>query len=117
MLLTYDVHKRLEHYARPLTDTAPHRSGPPHPADKVFIHTGQHHLGRTEPRIRPAQPPVADGRLPGHQTPVPELDTVAVSAGVAPQTLPLTGQPAGTTGRTVPLAPAGARDPATGIRG
>ncbi|WP_405096433.1 hypothetical protein [Micromonospora sp. NBC_01412] len=116
VLLTYDV-RGWNTYARPLTQTAPHLSGPPHPADKVFIHTGNTTWGVQSLEYDRHNRLWLMAAYQGTKPQFPNWTLFAVSAGVAPQTLPLAGQPAGTTGRTVPLAPAGTTDPATGIRG
>ncbi|MEU5944983.1 hypothetical protein ABZ793_05405 [Micromonospora sp. NPDC047465] len=116
VLLAYDV-RRWGLFARPLSQTAPHQSGPGKPYSKVFVRTGNTTFGvqnlEYDRHTRRWLMAVYRGGKPEF----PNWTLYAIDGTVAPQTGVITGQPDGATGQIVPLAPAGLADPATGIRG
>ncbi|MFG3707543.1 hypothetical protein ACGF7U_22845 [Micromonospora sp. NPDC047670] len=116
VLLAYDV-RRWSLLARPLNQTAPHRSGPGQPYAKVFVRTGNTTFGvqnlEYDRHTRRWLMAVYRGSKPEF----PNWTLYAIDGTVTPQTGVLTGQPDGATGRIVPLAPAGLTHQDTGIRG
>ncbi|SCL47490.1 hypothetical protein GA0070606_1158 [Micromonospora citrea] len=116
VLLAYDV-RRWSLLARPLSQAAPHRSGPGKPYAKVFVRTGNTTYGvqnlEYDRHTRRWLMAVYRGSKPEF----PNWTLYAIDGTVAPRTGVITGQPDGATGWTVPLAAAGLTDPGTGIRG
>ncbi|MGX5732361.1 hypothetical protein ACWKWK_17750 [Pseudoxanthomonas beigongshangi] len=121
VLLQYDV-SDWNRLARPLVETAPHRSGPGAPSGKYFVRTGNTTYG--------VQNLAYDGNLqrwflgvyPGRKVGFPNYGLFAVDAAEAPVEGDLIGVPgpAGqgwARGRLLRLADDGLADAVTGLRG
>ena len=121
VLLQYDV-ADWARYARPLTEAAPHHSGPAMPAAKVFVRTGNTRYGVQNLAYDERQKRWLMGVYRGEKTAFPNYGLFAVDASAKPVTAELVGVPGPRgrgweTGPLLPLADAGLKDAATGIRG
>lgn len=115
VLLQYDASSWWETYAQPLDQAALHRRGPAAPDGKYFVYTGNTTYGvqnlEYDKHTQRWLLGVYRGRKPGF----PNYTLFAVDAAAQPTRGPLTGT--GDEGLRLPLAAAGRRDDATGIRG
>lgn len=101
ILLSYDPAELLQ-YARPLAQTAMHRSGPPAPRQKFFVHTGNTTYGVQNLEYDPFTRSFFMAVYRGHKPQYPNYDLYAVDGRVPPRTAALAG--AGERGReSVPL--------------
>ncbi|MFI9589314.1 hypothetical protein [Nonomuraea sp. NPDC052265] len=116
VLLQYDV-QQWRKYERPLTETAPHKSGPERVDGKFFAYTGNTTYGvqnlEYDEHTRNWMLAVYKGVKPQF----PNYSFFMVRAADRPVTGELAGQPAPEQGRILPLAPGGLQDQATGVRG
>ena len=115
VLLQYDTDDwaRFEH---PLDERQPYREGPPVPAGKYFVHTGNTRYGVQNLEYSQWDRVWLLSVYPGSKPKFPHYSLFAVSAGAKPVVKKLAGVP-GETGAVLPLAAAGLKDRATGIRG
>lgn len=115
VLLEYDA-RRLRRYERPLTQDAPHRSGP-RSDDRFFVYTGNTHFGvqnlEYDPYTGNWMMAVYDGRKPQF----PNYSLFMVDGDAQPVLGALRGQPDGEVGQLLPLLPYGLYDEATGLHG
>ena len=115
VLLQYDTSTWWDDYAQPLSETAFHRRGPDAADGKYFVYTGNTTYGvqnlEYDAHTQRWLMGVYRGRKPGF----PNYTLFAVDASARPERGPLTGT--GEEGLRLPLAVAGLRDEATGIRG
>lgn len=119
VLLQYDV-GGWSRYARPLTEAAPHHSGPSAPNGKYFVRTGNTTYGVQNLAYDDAQGRWFMGVYQGKKPAFPNYMLFAVDAATPPVEAELMGVRDGAkpeTGKLLPLAQDGLRDPATGIRG
>lgn len=121
VLLQYDV-ADWGRYASPLTESAPHHNGPEAPAAKVFVRTGNTSHGVQNLAYDDSEHRWLMGVYPGKKTAFPNHGLFAVAADAKPATADLVGVPGPggqgwEKGLLLPLADAGLKDPATGIRG
>ncbi|GGT02696.1 hypothetical protein ACFFV7_11025 [Nonomuraea spiralis] len=116
VLLQYDV-QQWRKYERPLTETAPHKSGPERVDGKFFAYTGNTTYGvqnlEYDEYTRNWMMAVYKGVKPGF----PNYSFFMVRAADRPVTGELAGQPTPEQGELLTLAPGGLQDAATGVRG
>lgn len=115
VLLQYDVADWVARYARPLIESAPHRSGPARPDGKYFVRTGNTTYGVQNLEYDAYGRRWLLGAYAGRKPGFPNYTLFAVAAAATPVEGPIAGTSA--RGRILPLAEEGRRDPATGIRG
>jgi hypothetical protein len=121
VLLQYDI-SDWGRYARPLTEAAPHHSGPATARGKYFVRTGNTTYGVQNLAYDGASQRWFLGVYKGTKPSFPNYLLFAVDARTAPVRGDLVGVPGpggrGTEqGLLLALADDGLRDPATGIRG
>lgn len=120
ILLQYDV-TDWARLARPLTEAAPHRSGPAGVQGKYFVRTGNTRYGVQNLAYDEAQQRWFMGVYQGQKPGFPNYLLFAVDAGEQPVMADLVGVPASEggweKGYALRLADDGLRDPTTGIRG
>ncbi|MBM7442760.1 hypothetical protein [Streptomyces sp. HB132] len=116
VILEYDI-RSWDRYARPLSQDAPHHSGPEHHDGKFFVHTGNTTYGvqnlQYDPYTRNWIMAVYKGRKEGF----PNYSFFTVDGSAPPVRGEIRGQATPETGRLLTLRDAGLRDDATGIRG
>lgn len=121
VLLQYDI-SGWQAYARPLSEAAPHHSGPAAVHGKYFVRTGNTSYGVQNLSYDPGLRRWFLGVYQGKKTSFPNYLLFAVDARTPPVSGDLVGVP-GTggsrweQGKLLRLAGDGLRDPATGIRG
>lgn len=115
VLLQYDAADWVARYARPLIETAPHRSGPARPAGKYFVRTGNTTYGVQNLEYDAHGHRWLLGVYAGRKPQFPNYTLFAVPAAAQP----VAGRIDGTSeqGLRLPLAQEGRHDTATGIRG
>jgi hypothetical protein len=121
VLLQYDV-ADWARYARPLTEQAPHRSGPAEAHGKYFLRTGNTTYGVQNLAYDEGQQRWFLGVYKGIKPFFPNYLLFAVDARTAPKRGDLVGVPeagghGAEQGQLLTLASDGLEDPATGIRG
>jgi hypothetical protein len=121
VLLQYDV-SDWARFERPLTEAAPHRSGPEKPHGKYFVHTGNTTYGVQNLAYDDALKRWFMGVYPGKKPTFPNYGLYAVDARTRPVWGDLVGVPAANgsgfeQGWLLALADDGLKDPSTGIRG
>jgi hypothetical protein len=121
VLLQYDV-ADWARYARPLTETAPHHSGPAEAHGKYFVRTGNTTYGVQNLAYDDVQQRWFMGVYQGKKPTFPNYLLFAVDAHTAPVRGDLIGVPAANgkgaeQGLLLKLADDGLADTATGIRG
>ena len=121
VLLQYDVTGWARH-ARPLEETAPHRSGPAAPRGKYFVRTGNTTYGVQNLAYDAASRRWFMGVYPGKKSAFPNYLLFAVDADTQPVRGDLIGVPdrgggGWEQGSLLALAQDGLADAATGIRG
>ncbi|WP_449467794.1 hypothetical protein [Stenotrophomonas humi] len=121
VLLQYDI-TDWSRLARPLVESAPHHSGPDMAHGKYFVRTGNTSYGVQNLAYDADQQRWFMGVYQGRKTHFPNYLMFAVDAHAAPVRADLVGVHAQGSGRweqgqLLPLADAGLKDEATGIRG
>lgn len=121
VLLQYDI-SGWRRYERPLSESAPHHSGPDKPRGKYFVRTGNTHYGVQNLAYDDVQQRWFLGVYKGRKPSFPNYLMFAVDARTPPARGPLVGVPGpggrGTEeGLLLALAEDGLKDAATGIRG
>lgn len=126
VLLQYDV-RDWDRYARPLTEAAPHRSGPATVQGKYFVRTGNTRYGVQNLSYDPTLQRWFMGVYAGKKKSFPNYLLFAVDARTRPLTRDLIGVPkadripaggeAWEQGLLIELADDGLKDAATGVRG
>ena len=116
VLLEYDV-RRWARYERPLSQTAPHHSGPRKSPDKFFVHTGNTHFGVQNLEYDSYTGNWMMAVYEGQKPEFPNYSLFMVDGDAKPRRGVLEGQPGGERGTILPLLPYGLYDPATGIHG
>ncbi|MGI5347959.1 hypothetical protein ACQEU8_07145 [Streptomyces sp. CA-250714] len=116
VLLQYDV-SRWKKYERPLSESAPHTSGPAHTDGKYFAYTGNTTYGvqnlEYDAASRNWQMAVYEGKKPGF----PNYSLFTVDGTKPAVRGPVRGQPEPEQGELLTLARQGLYDPTTGVRG
>lgn len=116
VLLEYDV-RDWAAYERPLTQVAPHHSGPRGTGDKFFVRTGNTHFGvqnlEYDAHTGNWMMAVYKGRKPGW----PNYSLFMVDGDATPKRQLLIGQPDRERGLVLPLLPYGLYDERTGVHG
>ena len=115
VLLQYDISgwRDLE---RPLTEAAPHRSGPDRPDGKYFVFTGNTTFGVQNLEYDAGLQRWFLAVYPGKKDQYPNYQLFAIDATAQPTLAPLRGLD-GEAGLLLPLAEDGLSDPETGLRG
>ncbi len=116
VLLEYDV-RNWSAYERPLTQVAPHRSGPRGHGDKFFVYTGNTHFGVQNLEYDRYTGNWMMAVYQGRKPEFPNYSLYMVDGGAKPVRRPLVGQPDGERGLVLPLLKHGRYDRATGIHG
>ncbi len=121
VLLQYDI-TDWDRYARPLTEAAPHRSGPAAPHAKVFVRTGNTRYGVQNLAYDETLRRWFMGVYRGEKPSFPNYLLFAIEAEEKPVLGDLVGVPGPggqgwEQGQRVALADDGLKDPATGVRG
>lgn len=121
VLLQYDVGD-WNRLARPLSETAPHRSGPRTPHGKYFARTGTTTYGVQNLAYDAALGRWLLGVYPGRKASFPNYSLFAIDADSVPVTGDLVGVPDADgegreQGHLLALADDGLKDAATGLRG
>ncbi|MFF7418883.1 hypothetical protein [Streptomyces smyrnaeus] len=116
VLLQYDV-RRWKKYERPLSESAPHTSGPAHADGKYFAYTGNTTYGvqnlEYDAASRNWQLAVYEGKKPDF----PNYSLFTVDGTRPAVRGPVRGQPEPEQGKLLTLAKEGLHDPVTGVRG
>ncbi|NSC25539.1 hypothetical protein FM076_32050 [Streptomyces albus subsp. chlorinus] len=116
VLLQYDV-RRWKKYERPLSESAPHTSGPAHTDGKFFAYTGNTTYGVQNLEYDAAshnwQLAVYEGKKPDF----PNYSLFTVDGRAPAVRGPVRGQPEPEEGTLLTLARQGLYDRATGVRG
>jgi len=116
VLLQYDV-RRWKKYERPLSESAPHTSGPAHTDGKYFAYTGNTTYGVQNLEYDAAshnwQMAVYEGKKPDF----PNYSLFTVDGTKPAVRGPVRGQPEPEQDRLLTLAQEGLYDPVTGVRG
>ena len=116
VLLEYDV-RRWAKYERPLSESAPHRSGPRRTPDKFFVYTGNTHFGVQNLEYDSYTGNWMMAVYTGQKPEFPNYSLFMVDAGAKPRRGVIEGQPTRERGQILPLLPYGLYDPGTGIHG
>lgn len=119
VLLQYDI-SGWDKYAKPLTEAAPHHSGPGTPQGKYFVRTGNTTYGVQNLSYDETLQRWFMGVYPGRKTSFPHYSLFAVDARTQPTRSDLVGVPSvegWEQGRLLALADDGLKDAATGVRG
>ncbi|WP_329236289.1 hypothetical protein OG488_34125 [Streptomyces sp. NBC_01460] len=116
VILDYDI-SDWGRYARPLTQEAPHHSGPERPDGKFFVRTGNTTYGVQNLQYDPYTENWFMAVYKGRKDGFPNYSLFAVDGSARPVRGAIEGQPTPETGRLLTLREAGLRDAATGIRG
>lgn len=116
VLLEYDV-RNWSAYERPLTQVAPHHSGPRGHGDKFFVYTGNTHFGVQNLEYDRYTGTWMMAVYQGRKPEFPNYSLYMVDGGAKPVRRPLVGQPDGERGLVLPLLKHGLYDRATGIHG
>ncbi|MEV6108670.1 hypothetical protein AB0M28_28805 [Streptomyces sp. NPDC051940] len=116
VILEYDISDWSE-FERPLTQSAPHRSGPKHYDGKYFAYTGNTTYGVQNLQYDPYTKNWIMAVYKGVKSGFPNYSFFTVDASAEPRRGEIKGQPAPETGELLTLRDAGLTDPATGLRG
>ncbi|RFU43095.1 hypothetical protein DZF91_03055 [Actinomadura logoneensis] len=116
VVLQYDT-KRWKSYEKPLTQQAPHTSGPSRANGKYFVYTGNTTYGVQNLEYDPYDGTWLMAAYKGAKSGFPNYALFAVDATAKPRLQPLKGQATPEKGKVIPLSARGERDSATGVRG
>ena len=116
VLLEYDV-RLWARYERPLSPTAPHRSGPRATPDKFFVYTGNTHFGVQNLEYDSYTGNWMMAVYKGQKSEFPNYSLFMVDGDAKPRRGVIEGQPRKERGKVLPLLQYGLYDPATGIHG
>ncbi|MFD1934489.1 hypothetical protein ACFSKW_23760 [Nonomuraea mangrovi] len=116
VILQYDV-RDWKKYERPLTESAPHRSGPGKVDGKYFAYTGNTTYGVQNLEYDPHTGNWMMAVYKGVKPQFPNYSFFVVDGGRPPRTGPVVGQPTPETGKLLSLAPGGLQHEASGVRG
>ncbi|NUS01307.1 MAG: hypothetical protein HOV97_01965 [Nonomuraea sp.] len=116
VLLQYDV-QQWKKYERPLTEEAPHKSGPERVDGKYFAYTGNTTYGVQNLEYDDYTGNWMMAVYKGVKPQFPNYSFFMVRAADKPVTGDLAGQPVPEQGKLLTLAPGGLQDDASGVRG
>lgn len=116
VLLEYDV-RDWARYEKPLTQNAPHQSGPRGLGDKFFVYTGNTHFGVQNLEYDPYTGHWMMAVYKGRKPEFPNYSLFMVDGDAKPKRGLLQGQPDQERGLILPLLPYGLYDAKTGIHG
>jgi hypothetical protein len=116
VILQYDV-KKWRKYEQPLTQAAPHTSGPADEDAKYFVYTGNTTFGVQNLEYDEYTGNWLLAAYTGQKPQFPNYSLFAIDGSDRPREGVVQGQATPETGRILQLLDAGLSDPATGIRG
>jgi hypothetical protein len=116
VILQYDVRK-WKKYEQPLTQAAPHKSGPANEDAKYFVYTGNTTFGVQNLEYDDFTGNWLLAVYTGQKPQFPHYSLYAIDGSDRPQRGVIQGQATPEQGLTLSLLDAGLSDPATGIRG
>ena len=116
LLLEYDL-STLERYARPLDQSRPHRTGPKRARRQLFVFTGNTAYGVQNLEYDPTNRWWWMAVYKGSKSWYPNYPLFTIDGTAKPRKLALQGFDRKEKGLVLTLADAGARHPATGLRG
>ncbi|MEV5571731.1 hypothetical protein AB0L06_16900 [Spirillospora sp. NPDC052269] len=116
VVLQYDI-ARWKSFEKPLTQEAPHTSGPSETGGKYFVHTGNTTYGVQNLEYDPSSGTWLMAAYKGVKPGFPNYALFSVDATAQPKLQPIEGQPTAEKGKVIPLAKRGELDAATGVRG
>lgn len=116
VLLSYDV-ADWQRYARPLSQQAPHTSGPDTPENRYFVYTGNTTYGIQNLAYDAASGNFYAAVYKGSKQEFPNYLLFVIDGKAKPKRKTLKGFPAGEKGWVLPLAEAGLSDSESGVRG
>ncbi|MFJ2441413.1 hypothetical protein ACIOWG_13340 [Streptomyces sp. NPDC087658] len=116
VLLQYDV-QRWKRYERPLSEDAPHTSGPPSPAGKYFAYTGNTTFGTQNLAYDEHSGDWLLAAYRGKKTHFPNYTLFTVDGSRPAVTGAVRGQPEPEEGKLLSLLPHGLHDSASGVYG
>ncbi|KRV48013.1 hypothetical protein AQ490_27155 [Wenjunlia vitaminophila] len=116
VILEYDV-RHWSRYERPLTQSAPHRSGPHRTDGKYFVRTGNTTYGVQNLQYDPHTGNWLMAVYTGRKQEFPNYSFFMVDGSARPKLGEITGQPEPERGRLLSLVRDGRHDPATGVYG
>ena len=116
VILEYDV-SQWRRFERPLSQSAPHRSGPEAVDGKYFVHTGNTTYGVQNLEYDEARGNWLMAVYKGQKAEFPNYSFFVVDGSKAPVEGEVRGQPVPERGRLLTLLPEGLHDPASGTYG
>ncbi|MGP4096222.1 hypothetical protein [Nonomuraea sp. KM90] len=116
VLLQYDI-QQWKKYEQPLTESAPHKSGPERVDGKYFAYTGNTTYGVQNLEYDEHTGNWMMAVYKGAKPQFPNYTFFMVDGGARPRTGEIAGQPQAERGKLLTLAPGGLQDDATGVRG
>ncbi|MEV0379942.1 hypothetical protein [Nonomuraea sp. NPDC050643] len=117
VLLQYDI-QRWKRFEQPLTESAPHKSGPERPDGKYFAYTGNTTYGVQNLEYDEHTGNWMMAVYKGKKPQFPNYSFFMVDGGAQPRKGEIVGQPQpGEQGDLLTLAPGGLQHAATGVRG
>ncbi|MEV0616792.1 hypothetical protein AB0I81_25975 [Nonomuraea sp. NPDC050404] len=116
VLLQYDI-QRWKKYEQPLTESAPHDSGPERADGKYFVYTGNTTYGVQNLEYDEHTGNWMMAVYKGTKPTFPNYTLFAVDGDKRPRTGEIKGQPEAERGKLLTLASGGVEDEATGVRG
>ncbi|MFG1956131.1 hypothetical protein [Nonomuraea sp. NPDC049028] len=116
VILQYDI-KQWRQYERPLTQTAPHTSGPDKSDDKYFVRTGNTTYGVQNLEYDGHTGNWFMAAYKGIKPQFPNYSFFMIDGAKPAVIKPIEGQPQPERGKTLSLVERGLHDPATGIWG
>lgn len=116
VLLQYDI-RHWKKYERPLTESAPHKSGPERVDGKYFAYTGNTRYGVQNLEYDEHTGDWMLAVYQGSKPQFPNYPFFIVDGRARPRTGEIAGQPQPERGKLLTLAKGGLQDPATGVRG
>jgi hypothetical protein len=116
VLLQYDI-QQWKKYERPLTESAPHTSGPEHTDGKYFAYTGNTTYGVQNLEYDEHTGNWMMAVYKGKKPQFPNYSFFMVDGGAQPKKGDIVGQPRPEQGDLLTLAPGGLQHDASGVRG
>lgn len=116
VVLQYDI-QQWKKYEQPLTESAPHKSGPEQPDGKYFAYTGNTTYGVQNLQYDEYTGNWMMAVYKGTKPQFPNYSFFMVDGNKRPRTGEIAGQPQAERGKLLTLAPGGLQDDATGVRG
>ncbi|MFC5826756.1 hypothetical protein [Nonomuraea insulae] len=116
VVLQYDI-QQWKKYEQPLTESAPHKSGPEQPDGKYFAYTGNTTYGVQNLQYDEHTGNWMMAVYKGTKPQFPNYPFFMVDGSKRPMTGEIAGQPQAERGKLLTLAQGGLQDDATGVRG